>query len=194
MHVPKLCLYITGSELDRKLKEKPERLVVLDVRTPAEFADRHIKAAVNIPLDELSGNINTLDKHSELVVVCKSGKRAKQAAGTLMEAGFEPKVLEKGLTGWLELGLKAEQSTEHLSIERQTQLAIGLGILTGLLFALCVSKWFLILPAIFGTGLTYAGLSGNCGLAMLLTKAPWNQRCKSVSVGPNCNSVDRSCM
>ncbi len=177
----KLCTYISAPDLNRMLQRKePSRdILLLDVRSPAEFADLHLQKAVNVPLDVFANEINELNKDTEMVVICKSGKRAKNAAEMLMDSGFQPKILEDGLTGWLACGLPAEAGKERLSVERQTQLTIGVGILTGLALSAAISRWFLVLPAIFGAGLTYAGLSGNCGLAVLLAKAPWNQRHKS---------------
>ena len=49
---------------------------------------------------------------------------------------------------------------------------VALGTLAGLL----VSPWFLAVPLFVGSGLTFAGASGFCGLARLLGRAPWNRR------------------
>jgi hypothetical protein len=42
-----------------------------------------------------------------------------------------------------------------------------------------VSPWFLILPAFLGAGLTFAGLTGTCGMASALGMMPWNRRAES---------------
>ena len=49
--------------------------------------------------------------------------------------------------------------------------AAGIGTLLGL----TVSPWFLALPLFVGGGLTVAGVTGFCGMAMLLMRAPWNR-------------------
>ena len=177
-----LISFISASELSKN----SQALLLLDVRSNAEFEDRHIKDAVHLPLDELPGELTSLDRSTGIVVVCKSGKRAARAAELLESMGFKPSVLEGGLTAWIEAGLPTEKGRQALSIERQTQLTIGLGLLTGLGLSFAVSRWFLVLPAVFGAGLTYAGLSGNCGLAMLLAKAPWNQHKKAKASGRGC--------
>lgn len=177
-----LLSFISASELSKH----PQPLLLLDVRSNAEFEDRHIKGAVHLPLDELPGDLSKLDRSTKVAVVCKSGKRAARAAELLQSLGFKPAVLEGGLTAWIEAGLPTEKGCQALSIERQTQLTIGLGLLTGLGLSFAVSRWFLVLPAVFGAGLTYAGLSGNCGLAMLLAKAPWNQHKSAKASASGC--------
>jgi hypothetical protein len=47
-------------------------------------------------------------------------------------------------------------------------------VLTGIGLGLVVSPWFLALAAFFGAGLTFAGATGTCGLALLLMRMPWN--------------------
>ena len=58
---------------------------------------------------------------------------------------------------------------------RQVQLVIGLLALLGSILALTVNKNLAIIPALLGAGLTIAGLTGWCGLAVLLSKMPWNR-------------------
>lgn len=63
---------------------------LIDVRTPAEFADGHLQGAVNIPVDALQGRISEVGAKSKPVVVyCRSGKRSARAKGMLKDAGYE---------------------------------------------------------------------------------------------------------
>ena len=64
--------------------------VLIDVRTPEEFAAGHIPGAVNIPYDMLSTRLHELQGHQddEVVVYCRTGRRAKIAEQALTEAGF----------------------------------------------------------------------------------------------------------
>jgi hypothetical protein len=55
------------------------------------------------------------------------------------------------------------------------QLSIGLTVLLGTVLGYFVHPYFLILSAFFGLGLINAGLTGWCGLALLMAKMPWNQ-------------------
>lgn len=78
-------------------------VVVLDVRTPGEFAEGHIANAINI--DAESGNfesqIASLDKTKEYAVYCRSGRRSAIATEAMSKAGFTNlKELQGGLLSW----------------------------------------------------------------------------------------------
>jgi rhodanese-related sulfurtransferase len=64
--------------------------VLLDVRSPEEFAAGHIPGAINIPYDELPDRFSEISEYrdAELIVYCRSGRRAKIAEAALREAGF----------------------------------------------------------------------------------------------------------
>ncbi|WP_434340065.1 rhodanese-like domain-containing protein [Motilimonas cestriensis] len=87
--------------------EKPMQL--LDVRTPAEFAQGHIKGAINIPYDQLDQQLASLDKDTEIVVYCSSGRRAAIAEDVLMSNGLlKVSHLEGDMLGWQAKGLPVE--------------------------------------------------------------------------------------
>ncbi|MET0961821.1 MAG: rhodanese-like domain-containing protein [Noviherbaspirillum sp.] len=82
--------------------------VVLDVRSPEEFAAGHIRDARHIPLKDLKSRISELDKFKSksVIVVCSSGNQSARAAGQLKSAGFgEVYSLEGGLAAWRAQGL-----------------------------------------------------------------------------------------
>lgn len=149
--------------------------VLLDVRSPIEFETEHIPNSINIPLSELEARCEEVPRQGQLVVICRSGKRAERGAYALSGKGFQPKVLEGGLVAWRKAGLPVNEGKKRLSIERQIQLIVGIGVLTGVLLAIFVNPWFLIIPGFFGVGLTFAGLSGTCALGIMLGTAPWNK-------------------
>jgi len=70
--------------------EVPTRPIVIDVRTPGEFAGGAYPGAVNIPLDELMSRLNQLGQNPnrEIIVYCASGGRSAYAQRMLMQAGF----------------------------------------------------------------------------------------------------------
>jgi len=85
--------------------------LLLDVRTPKEFAEGHVPNAINISHDEMGKRFTELgaDKSQEIVVYCRSGKRAAFAEAVLREAGFTNlKHLEGDMLGWQKAGLKTE--------------------------------------------------------------------------------------
>jgi CRP-like cAMP-binding protein len=70
----------------------------LDVRLPSEFQNFRIDDAVNIPLYFIRLKLNALDKKTQYVVCCDTGRRSSAAAYILSERGFEAYVLTGGLT------------------------------------------------------------------------------------------------
>jgi CRP-like cAMP-binding protein len=69
----------------------------LDVRLPSEFQNFRIDGAVNIPLYFIRLKLNALDKNTQYVVCCDTGRRTSAAAYILSERGFEAYVLRGGL-------------------------------------------------------------------------------------------------
>ena len=85
---------ISTKELESKLAEK---IVLLDVRTPAEYKSGHIYQAVNKPLDKM----NTYQgKEKEVYVICQSGMRSKKAAKTLKNKGYQVTNVKGGMSQW----------------------------------------------------------------------------------------------
>ena len=85
-------------------------LVVLDVRTPAEYAEGHVPGAINIPHTELAARVAELSgvREKDIVVYCRSGVRAEAALGVLGKAGFERLYHLKGdYARWSEEGRPA---------------------------------------------------------------------------------------
>ncbi len=68
-----------------------ERPFVLDVRTPAEFAERHLPGASNIPVDSIPQNLDKIPTDKTLVIYCLHGSRSKLAANFLSARNY-PKV------------------------------------------------------------------------------------------------------
>ena len=79
------------------------KTVLVDVRTPEEFAGGHLRDAKNIPLADFATRVGELDKSKgkSIVIVCQSGARADKAIALLQKAGFDDVVgLEGGLAAW----------------------------------------------------------------------------------------------
>ncbi len=73
--------------------------ILLDVRTPGEFAEGHVEGALNIPVQELGARIRELPESSAVVVYCRSGGRSASAAVILKARGHE--VLDIGpMSAW----------------------------------------------------------------------------------------------
>ena len=74
--------------------------IILDVRSKAEFAGGHIRDAINIPIDELPGNLAKLDKGKCIICCCASGMRSSAARKLLESKGYS-QVHNGG--GWVSL-------------------------------------------------------------------------------------------
>ena len=65
-----------------------EGAYLVDVRTPAEFAQGSVKGAVNIPLDQIEKKLASFKGKKNIVVFCRSGNRSGQAKAILEQNGF----------------------------------------------------------------------------------------------------------
>jgi glyoxylase-like metal-dependent hydrolase (beta-lactamase superfamily II) len=149
--------------------------LLLDVRTPLEFESEHIEGALNIPLDQLDARVEELAAQHDVVVVCRTGVRATIAAESLARAGRRARVLDGGMLAWRRARLPVREGRKRLAVDRQVQLIAGSMVLTGVVLGTLVNPWFLALAAFFGAGLTFAGATGTCGLALILLRLPWNR-------------------
>lgn len=165
-------LGITPAELAGVLGETGAPLVV-DVRLPAEYRAVHIDPSLLLPLDEIARRRQELPRGRELVLVCRTGARARLAAAELTD--FRTRVLEGGLAAWQAAGHPVVEGQAHMSLERQVRVAAGTLACIGGALAVVVSPWFGLVPAFVGAGLVYAGLTDRCGMAMLLGKLPYNR-------------------
>jgi rhodanese-related sulfurtransferase len=60
----------------------------VDVRTPAEYKDGHVKGSINLPLQTLASQMNKLKKDQVIIMCCRSGSRSGMARRQLQAAGF----------------------------------------------------------------------------------------------------------
>jgi glyoxylase-like metal-dependent hydrolase (beta-lactamase superfamily II)/rhodanese-related sulfurtransferase len=164
---------ITVEELGRAWRE-PNAPLVVDVRMPAEYRSLHLAPSMSLPLDEIGRRRGELPRDRELVLVCRTGARARLAATELSD--FRTRVLDGGIVAWQEAGYPVVVGEAHMSLERQVRIAAGALACAGGLLAVAISPWFGLLPAFVGAGLVYAGITDRCGMAMLLAKLPYNRR------------------
>ncbi|MFN3195227.1 MAG: rhodanese-like domain-containing protein [Chlorobiota bacterium] len=90
---------MTGQADNGELKKLiDEGAYIVDVRTPGEFSEGSVKGAVNIPLDDLSDNLDKFKGKKGIVVFCRSGARSGSAKSILEQNGFE-NVINGGSVG-----------------------------------------------------------------------------------------------
>ena len=160
---------------------------LVDVREDYEHASEHIDGAANRPLSKFDPQaLRDEAGDSKVVFQCRSGSRSMKAAERYAQLGEPAYQLTGGIERWKSDGGDVERSAgaPKLDIMRQVQLTIGILTVLGVALGAFVSPWFLILPAFLGCGLTFAGATGWCGLALLLGKMPWNK----VDSGASCST------
>ena len=84
--------------------------ILVDVRTPGEFAEGHIPGAINIPVDEVGARVSELEEYrgGPVTLVCRSGGRSAKAAEQLAGLGFATVNVEGGTLAWIEAGKPVE--------------------------------------------------------------------------------------
>jgi rhodanese-related sulfurtransferase len=91
--------------------------------------------------------------------------------------GGEAMTLAGGMAAWRKAGGPVEgDGGRGIPLDRQVLIVAGVLVLLGVVLAQMVHPGWNALSGFVGAGLVFAGLSGFCGLALLLAKAPWNQR------------------
>jgi rhodanese-related sulfurtransferase len=87
-------------QLQNLLEEYPEQILLLDVRTPAEYEAGHIPGAELLPHSEILASGLELDRDTPIVLYCRSGNRSGQAYRELVRQGFTNLVDFGGIFRW----------------------------------------------------------------------------------------------
>ena len=85
--------------------DDPATHLLIDVRTPEEFASGHINGSVNIPVEEMQGRLDEIPGDTPIVVYCRSGNRSATAARILTDADYAPVYDLGGIQDWVAEGL-----------------------------------------------------------------------------------------
>ena len=168
---------LTPDELAQFLTEHPEARL-LDVRTPGEFESQHIAGAYNVPLDLLGEHGHEIRARvaDPVILICRSGQRARKAEDALAATGMRNlHILDGGMTAWVAAGRPVRERTPRMSLERQVRIAAGGLAATGGLLALLANPLFAAVPAFIGSGLVFAGITDTCAMGMLLARLPYNR-------------------
>lgn len=181
----------------------PNQGVILDVRTHMEHAEKHIGFGhAHVPLDDLKPTDfmirHGFDRDADVYILCRSGKRATQAAEKFAAEGYRNvKVIEGGIIACEDCGhnikghdtgatVNGAKTKGSISLERQVRIAAGLFTATGAALGLFVNPAFTIIPLFVGCGLIFAGVTDRCGMALVITKAPWNKTKSSTCGATSC--------
>ncbi len=150
-------------------------VTVIDVREPMEFVTGHIAGSLNVPLSRLA---QADLPRGPLVLVCQSGNRSGKGLTQLLQLGHPHPVADLlgGVPAWQQAGFPVRQlKGAPLPLMRQVQIVAGSLVLLGVILSQVVAPGWIWLSGFVGAGLTFAGLSGFCGMARLLAAMPWNR-------------------
>ena len=151
-------------------------LIVLDVRSAAEFESLHIAGSVNVPLPLLKDHADSVAARlgGRVVLVCQSGVRAEQARQRLGAAGIDAAtVLSGGVPGYAAAGGNVVRGKERWDLERQVRLAAGSLVLAGLTGGRFASPKVRTLAGVIGAGLTFSAATNTCAMGKALSVMPW---------------------
>jgi len=153
------------------------KAVLIDIREPDEYVREHILEAHLVPLSGFNPQDFPNARDKIAVFHCHMGGRTRSAARQILATGFrEVYQLQEGLQGWKAAGLPVNVNRRApISIMRQVQIAAGSLVVLGVVLALALSPWCMALSAFVGAGLVFAGVSGTCMMANILSTMPWNR-------------------
>ena len=156
--------------------------VLIDVREADEFKGEHIPCAWSIPLSAIRQNPSVLDniKGKNIIFQCLKGGRGNQACAVFFDHADKTHKLyniDGGITAWRDAGLPVIGGSQpsKISIFRQVQIIIGFGVALLTVLGFAAGPAYFVAAGLLATALGVAGVTGWCGLAIMLQKMPWNK-------------------
>ena len=152
--------------------------ILIDVREPAEYEADHIARALSMPLSTFDATKLPPANGKKRVFHCVAGIRSAKACAKAQAADPAATLynFDGGLPAWKAAGFPTQNGNRRcLPLDRQVQLTLGLCLLLSSVLAATGYAFFIWITGLIGLGLIIAGLTGFCGLAMLLARAPWNR-------------------
>lgn len=150
----------------------------INVCTKAEYKEKHISGVRSVPLDDLEKHLEEFKDKKTIYIHCRSGARGKRAIETLVSLGVQAELVnvEGGILAWEEAGYVTNFFAKvKIPLMRQVFLTAGLLILISSICGFTISQNFFLITVFVGAGLTISGATGWCGMAILLSKMPWNK-------------------
>jgi len=150
----------------------------VDVRTTNEVVALTIANSVYVPRPlATEKKLQTFVQDGKsMIFYCHTGSRSDKLVGGISELnGGDIWSLDGGIVAWKKEGLPTEIMSQVISVERQTQIIVGILVLTSVVLGLTVDNVFFGATGLFGAGLLFSGLSGSCMMGVLLGALPWNK-------------------
>ncbi len=167
-----------------------DEAILVDVREPDEHRQVHVAGSMLVPVGTLDvSRIRAAAGDRRVLIHCKSGRRAADAVARYNAAtGTVAVNVVGGIEAWQKAGLPVVRDVKApLPLMRQVQIVIGLFVAAFTALGAFVNPWFLVVPAFMGCGLLFAGITGFCGLATVLSMMPWN-RVTGAPIATSCST------
>lgn len=150
--------------------------ILIDVRETTEYQQEHISGAISVPLSTLDTHDFTQYTGKKVIIHCLMGGRGVKACEKIAGKCDSLLHLTGGLQAWKQAGYATivAEGKKNIPLMQQVQITIGTMLILLALLSFLISKNFIILILLIGMGLIFSGLTGFCGLALLLAKMPWN--------------------
>lgn len=104
---------ITQEQLLELQASRDPELLVLDVRSPEEYAAGHVPGAVNVPYDQVAERLAEIPKDKDVVLYCRSGRRTGIAAEVLEANGYTRlQHLQGDMEAWVKAGRPVEPAAQ----------------------------------------------------------------------------------
>jgi rhodanese-related sulfurtransferase len=153
-----------------------EDLMVVDVRSAAEFDSLHIRGSYHVPLpsehtEEFAERMGT-----RVVLVCQSGARAEQAQKRLPAAGLaRASVLEGGVPAFAAAGGEVVRGPQTWAMERQVRMTAGSLVLASVVAGRLLWPRLRLVAGAIGAGLALSAATNSCAMGRMLSWMPWNR-------------------
>jgi rhodanese-related sulfurtransferase len=150
---------------------------IIDVRTPFEYRQEHIAGTLHTPLEQLIEHTDRIRAApAPRLLLCRSGKRAEIARHELAQRGIEDlAVIEGGIIAYAAAGGDTVRAISGMSLERQVRIVAGTLVVIATLLGFLLHPAFHLVSLVIGAGLVFAGVTDRCGMALMLTRLPWNR-------------------
>ena len=156
-----------------------ENVLLVDVREKLEFEPEHLPEAQFFPISAFEPKTIPDPGGRRVVFYCQAGVRSYNAARRWLEAvdgSQEACSLKGGIAAWKEAGLRTRvDQRASAEVQRQVYIVVGTLVLAGTAAGYWMTPAALLLPALVSAGLLLAAMTGQCSLAILLSKLPWNR-------------------
>lgn len=158
--------------------DRHDDVVVLDVRSAAEFESLHIRGSYNVPLPLLSEHTEDVAQRvgRRVVLVCQSGMRAEQGRQRLLGVGMDSAVvLDGGAPAYAAAGGDVVRGEQRWAMDRQVRMVAGTLVTAGLLGGELISPKLRAVAGVIGAGLAFSAATNTCAMGSALARMPWNR-------------------